>query len=195
MEALDDRPAGPLQIGDTAWTGWRLGPDDLFVMEARAHSDHDVLIYLPEHHMLCMGDVTFPLFPTWADSSRARILECLRSSQAMVASGDVALLADGHGDRCYRGASEVDELLAGVVDDHVAYEQVLDDVFASADGLTPAEVYARFRRYADRPVVAKYLALEFPHTPAGLQNVMVTTMLQLGYQPRGARRRQRFYRA
>jgi glyoxylase-like metal-dependent hydrolase (beta-lactamase superfamily II) len=137
MEALDDRPAGPLRIGDTAWSGWRLGTADLYVLEARAHTDHDLLVYLPEHHMLCMGDVTFPLFPTWADSSRDRILECLRKSQAMAASSDVELLADGHGDRCYQGPAEVEDLLVGLVDDHMAYEQVLDDVFATADGLAP----------------------------------------------------------
>jgi hypothetical protein len=49
----------------------------------------------------------------------------------------------------------------------------------------------RFRGHADEPVVAKYLALELPRTPVGLQNVITTTLLQLGYRPHGRRRHQR----
>jgi hypothetical protein len=140
------------------------------------------------------GKNTFPLFPTWADSSRDRTLDVLRKSLAMTQSGSVALLADGHGDRCYRGQSEISALLGAVLDDHMAFEEALAEVFATADGLTPGEVYDRFRQLPDRPVVRKYLDLEYPHTPPSLQNVMVTTMRQLGYRSSGPRRHQRFHR-
>jgi hypothetical protein len=74
------------------------------VLDARSHSVCDVLVYIPEHRLLCMGDTTIPLFPTWPDSSRDRTLDVLRKDLVMTQAGSVALLADGHGDRCYRGS-------------------------------------------------------------------------------------------
>jgi hypothetical protein len=76
----------------------------------------------------------------------------------------------------------------------LAYEEILGKIFEETDGLTPAEVFDAFRRLNDRAVVSKYLALEFPHTRASLQNIMVTTMLQLGYETKGERRRKRSFR-
>lgn len=192
MAAIDDRPSQRVDIGGVSWDGWRL-TDDVYVLDARSHSACDVLVYIPRHRMLCMGDTTFPLFPTWADSSRDRTLEVLRKSLAMTGAGTVALLADGHGDRYYHGQSDISRFLATLLDDHMAFEAALADVFAIADGLTPGEVYDMFCRLPDRPVVRKYLDLEYPHTPPSLQNVMVTAMRQLGYLPRGPRRHQRFY--
>jgi glyoxylase-like metal-dependent hydrolase (beta-lactamase superfamily II) len=192
MAALDDTPARPVKVGGVTWPGWVLGDGDVVVLEARAHTDHDVLVYIPEHRMLCMGDVTFPLFPSWADSSRERILECLRRCLAMTRAGEVAMLADGHGDRCYIGAGAVAELLDTVLADHLAFARLLAAAFRGGESLTPGQVYRDFRGHAEEPVVAKYLALEFPTTPPGLQNVITTALLQMGYRPHGRRRHQRF---
>jgi len=194
MQPLDDLPGKPLRFGDVSWTGWRLGGDDVLVFQGSAHAPGDVLVYIPEHKMLCAGDITFPLFPTFHDSSRDRILECLRKGLAMARNGSVEILADGHGDRCYRGGAEVEGLLDGVIADHLAYEQILREIFVASDGLTPHEVYRAFTTFTDRPVVNRYLSLEFPHTPPSLQNVMVTTLLQLGFHARGPNRHKRFYR-
>ncbi|MET0758650.1 MAG: hypothetical protein ABWY39_12175 [Mycobacterium sp.] len=140
MEAIDDRPSQPIDIGGVSWDGWRLGADDVYVLDGRSHSCCDLLVYIPKHRLLCMADTTFPLFPRWADSSRDRTLDVLRKSLAMTQAGSVALLADGHGDRCYRGASEISALLEAVLDDHMAFEEALAEVFATADGFTPGEV-------------------------------------------------------
>jgi glyoxylase-like metal-dependent hydrolase (beta-lactamase superfamily II) len=195
MEPLEDLPSQLLTFGGVRWDGWPLGSDDVFVLAAPSHSSSDVLVYVPEHQLLCVGDLTFPLYPTWADSNAQRITDYLRRILEMAKSGDVTLLADGHGDRCYAGAEHVSQLVETVLSDHSAYVGILKEIFRDADGLTPCELYEAFQTFTDRPVVARYLALEFPHTPASLQNVMVTTLLQLGYQARGERRRQRFYRA
>ena len=193
MEAIDDQPSQRIDIAGVVWQGWRLGDGDVAMLDARSHSGCDVLVYI-EHRLLCMGDTTFPLFPTWSDSSRDRTLDVLRRSLAMTRAGRIALLADGHGDRCYRGQAEIATLLGSLLDDHMAYEEALTEIFSTADGFTPGEVYERFRRLPDRPVVGKYLELEYPHSPPSLQNVMVTTMRQLGYRASGPRRHQRFLR-
>jgi glyoxylase-like metal-dependent hydrolase (beta-lactamase superfamily II) len=193
MEALDRTPSRPIRIGGSDWNGWTLGGGDVHVLEARAHAAGDVLVYLPEHKMLCMGDVTFRLFPTFMDSSRDGIVDCLRKGLAMASSGDLDVLADGHGDRCYDGRTEIEQLLDRLLSDHLAYEEILTEIFQRDDGLTPAEVYEAFRTYRDRPVVDRYLALEFPHTPPSLQNVLVTSLLH-GLPARGPRRPKRFFR-
>ena len=194
MEPLQALPSRQLRFDDVCWNGWSLGEDDLYVFEGAGHTAGDVLVYIPEHRLLCLGDVTFPLFPTFPDGDRERILECLHKSLAMVRNGCVRLLADGHGDRCYRGRAEVEGVLNLVIGDHQEYVQILREIFESADGLTPAEAYRAFKAFSDRPVVSRYLALEFPHSPPSLQNVMVTTLLQLGFDARGPRRHKRFYR-
>jgi len=194
MEALDEAALRPLDLAGRSWPGWSLGEGEVLLLQARAHCDHDVLVYLPEHRLLCMGDVTFPIFPTWADSDRNRILACLRLALAMTRSGEVSVLADGHGGRCYRGRAEIEPLLESILADHESFERVLTETLAQTDGLTPAEVYARFCDRVEEPVVGRYRALEFPRTPVSLQNVIVTTLLQLGYDARGPRRHKRFYR-
>jgi hypothetical protein len=78
--------------------------------------------------------------------------------------------------------------------DHEHFQRVLSDIFAAHDGLTVGQIYAYVQQYQDDPVVQKFLALEFPHTPPALQNVIVTSLLQMGYQVRGPRRKKRFYR-
>jgi glyoxylase-like metal-dependent hydrolase (beta-lactamase superfamily II) len=193
MTALEELPRRELNHAGVTWSGWTLGGGEVEVLEGRGHSDDEVFVYLPEHRLLALGDVTFPLFPTWDNSHRDRIVDCLRRSLAMVRAGQVNVLADGHGARCFIGKADIEALLQRTLDDHLEYEDVLRDILAREDGLTPGELYARFKR-DPRPVVARYLALEFPHTPASLQNVMVTTLLQLGYEARGPRRHQRFHR-
>ncbi len=194
MRPLEEMPTESLHFGEVEWNGWTLGEDDVRILKADAHMPGDVVIYIPEHKMLCAGDITFPLFPTFRDSSRDRILDCLTKMLRMTRGGHVDVLADGHGDRCFRGRVQVESMLDEVIGDHLAFEEILREIFNARDGLTPAEVYHAFTGFTDRQVVNRYLALEFPHTPPSLQNVMVTTMLQLGFQPRGPKGNKRFYR-
>lgn len=194
MEPLEALPTRQLRFGEVGWIGWTLGEDDVRVFEAAGHSAGDVLVYIPEHRMLCMGDVSFPLFPTFPDGDREKILDCLHKSLAMVQNGSVRLLADGHSDRCYRDPVDVERVLDALIGDHQAFVQILHEIFETSDGLTPEEVYRDFKAFGNRPVVGRYLAVEFPHTPVSLQNVMVTTLVQLGFDARGPYRHKRFYR-
>lgn len=195
MVPLESLPVQDLLVGNERWRGWILGQDDLYVLEGRGHTDDEVFVYIPEHRVLCLGDLTFPLFPTWENSSKERILECLRKSLAMVKAGSVSVLADGHSHRCYTRREDIERLLTETIEDHVRFEEVLRDIFKDGDGYVPAQIYERFVERADDPMVRRYLKLEFPHTPASLQNVMVTSLLQMGYEAKGRYRYKRFYRA
>lgn len=195
MEPLEGLPLEDLPLGGLTWHGWKLGPGDILVLEGRAHTDDEVYVYIPEHRMLCLGDLTFPLFPTWSNSDGHRIVDCLGKALSMTRAGLVDLLADGHGGRCLRSREEIEHLLETTMADHLRFEEILTEILEKEDGLTPGEIYDRFKLRSDSPVVGRYLELEFPRTPASLQNVMVTTLLQMGCEPRGRRRHKRFFRS
>lgn len=193
MEPLENLPVQQLRFKETEWSGWSLGTDDIYVLEGRAHTDDEIFVYIPEHRLLFLGDVTFPLFPTWDNSSRDRILKCLQKSLTMVKSGMVDILADGHSNQCFMTKDGIVAMLETTIADHLEYENILQDIFQKEDGLTPGEAYERFKKYDGHPVVKKYLQMEYPHSPPSLQNVIVTTLLQMGYKARGKHRHKRFY--
>lgn len=65
-------PRQPLVIGGVPWTGWVLGENDVWILEARGHTPDEVLFYLPGHQVLHTADLTFALFPTFPDFGRSR---------------------------------------------------------------------------------------------------------------------------
>jgi len=193
MEPIEALPGKSVTLGGETWKAWALGHDEVIVLEGRAHSDDEVFVYIPEHRILCVGDLNFPLFPTWANSDKKRIVECLKKALSMTRAGMVDILADGHGDRCLRSKKDIEELLERTIADHLEYEGILREILEREKGLTPGEIYERFKLDKVHPVVEKYLRLEFPRTPGSLQNVMVTTLLQMGARAEGRRRHRRFF--
>jgi glyoxylase-like metal-dependent hydrolase (beta-lactamase superfamily II) len=171
-----------------------LGNNDVWVLEERGHTPDEVLFYLPEHQLLHTADLTFPLFPTWPDTNAQVIVTMLRKCQTMACAGDVRLLTDGHHHQVYCGQQTISTFLQTLISDHEYFQKVLTDIFTAHDGLTIGQVYTYVQQYQRDPVVQKYLALEFPHTPPALQNVIVVSLLQMGYETRGVRRKKRFYR-
>jgi hypothetical protein len=57
-----------------------------------------------------------------------------------------------------------------------------------------SQIYDRLCRDGADPVVYRYRALEFTHTPPSLQNVILATLIQMGYVARGRHGHKRFYR-
>jgi glyoxylase-like metal-dependent hydrolase (beta-lactamase superfamily II) len=193
MEPFEKTPMQFLNIGNSNWNGWSLGENDIYILEGRAHTYDEVFVYIPEYRLLHLGDLTFPLFPTWDNSDKEKILECLGKSLSMVKSGVVDILTDGHSHQYFTTKQDIEVFLTTIITDHIKYEEIIDDIFKEGEKKTPSEVYNAFKKY-DSPVVRKYLEFEFPHTPASLQNVMVTTMLQKGYGFIGKRRHKYFFR-
>ncbi|MBU0494203.1 MAG: hypothetical protein KKA73_08840 [Chloroflexi bacterium] len=182
-----------LRVGNVTWSGWVLGDDAVWVLEERGHSPDEVLFYVPEHRLLHTADLTFELFPTWPDSNSQVTREALHKCLAMARAGQVQVLTDSHHHQVYRGQSDIVAFLDTLLSDHERFREVLAQVMDEQDGLTVGQVYARVRE-RDDPVVRKYLACEFPHTPPSLQAVIVASLLEMGYQARGPQRRKRFFR-
>lgn len=186
-------PRQSLVIGGMSWSGWVLGDHDVWVLESRGHTPDEVLFYLPEHQVLHTADLTFALFPTFPDSNAERISQMLRRCQAMAENGAVRLLTDGHHHQVYQGQHDIVAFLQTLLTEQEHFQAVLREILREHDGLTVGQIYAAVRAHRDDPVVAHYLSLEFPHTPIALQNVIIVSLLQMGYQALGPQRHKRFY--
>jgi glyoxylase-like metal-dependent hydrolase (beta-lactamase superfamily II) len=195
MQAYESFPTQSLAVGDVNWTGWVLGDDDVWVLEAGGHTPDEVLFYLPEHRLLHTADLTLPFFPTFPASNGAVTRAMLDRCRAVAATGAVQLLTDGHHHMVYRGPDEAVAFLRTLLAEHNHFQAPLRDIVDTHDGLTVAQIYAQVRRRLADPVVQHYLSLEFPYFPMALQQIITVSLLEMGYPSAGPRRRRRFYRA
>ncbi|HEX9133233.1 MAG TPA: MBL fold metallo-hydrolase [Ktedonobacteraceae bacterium] len=194
IQPYETLPRQKLLLGGVPWTGWSFGEDEVWVLEARGHTPDEVLFYLPEHQVLYTGDLTFPLFPTFPDSNGAVTQEMLRKCRAMVSAGAIRLLIDGHHQQVYRGQDEIIAFLGTLITEQEHFQAVLREILEEHEGLTVAQVYTHLRQRQDDPVVRHYLSLEFPFLPMPLQQIIAVSLLQMGYEAKGPRRKKRFYR-
>jgi glyoxylase-like metal-dependent hydrolase (beta-lactamase superfamily II) len=194
IHPYESLPRQPLVIGGVTWTGWVLGEDDVWVLEARGHTPDEVLFYFPEHQVLHTADLTFAPFPTLPDSDAQVIRETLSKCQAMARAGAVRVLTDGHHHQVYRGQQEVVAFLETLLTEQEHFQTVLRQILEEHDGLTVEQIYTSVRQRSGDPAVQHYLSLESPHTPFTLQDIIIVSLLQMGYEARGPRRKKRFYR-
>ncbi len=194
IQTYEALPRQPLVIGDVSWTGWVLGEDDVWVLEARGHTPDEVLFYLPEHQVLHTADLTFPLFPTFPDSNGSVTREMLRKCRAMASAGVIRLLTDGHHHQVYQGQEGVMAFLGTIITEQEHFQAVLREILEEHEGLTVGQVYTHVRQRHGDPVVQHYLSLEFPYLPMPLQQIIAVSLLQMGYEAKGPRRKKRFYR-
>jgi hypothetical protein len=118
----------------------------------------------------------------------------LRKCQAIASAGAVRLLTDGHHHQVYQGQEEVVAFLGTLVTEQEHFQVVLREILEEHEGLTIGQVYARVRQYHTDPVVQHFLSLEYPSYPPPLQQIIAISLLQMGYETKGPRRKQRFYR-
>jgi glyoxylase-like metal-dependent hydrolase (beta-lactamase superfamily II) len=194
IQTYESLPTQPLVVGEVPWTGWVLGEDEVWVLEARGHTPDEVLFYLPEHQLLHTADLTLPLFPTFPSSNGAVIRATLERCQAMASAGAIRLMTDGHHHMVYRGREEAVAFLGTLLFEHKHFQAVLRDILETHDGLTVGELYAQLQQRHGHPVVQHYLSLEFPYFPMALQQIIAVSLPEMGYKAEGPRGSQRFYR-
>jgi len=188
IQTYESLPRQPLVIGDVPWTGWALGENDVWVLEERGHTPDEVLFYLPEHQLLHTADLTFP------DSDGAVTQAMLSKCQAMASAGAVRLVTVGHHQQVYQDRQAVLAFLGTLITEQEHLQAVLREILEEHEGLTVGQVYAHVRRRHNDRVVRHLLSLEFPHLPMPLQQIIAVSLLQMGYEAKGPRRKKRFYR-
>jgi glyoxylase-like metal-dependent hydrolase (beta-lactamase superfamily II) len=194
IQSFESMSGRELAIGDVRWTGWAMGDDDVWVLEARGHSPDEVLFYLPEHEVLYTADLTLPFFPTFPSSNGPVTREMLSRCQAMTAAGAVRLLVDGHHQVVYRGQDEAAAFLGTLLTEHKHVQAIVRDIVDAHDGLTIGQIYAQLKQRDEDPIVHHYLALEFPYFPMALQQIIAVSVLEMGFAAEGPRGDKRFYR-
>jgi glyoxylase-like metal-dependent hydrolase (beta-lactamase superfamily II) len=194
IQTYESLPRQQLLVGDMPWTGWVLGEDEVWVLEARGHTPDEVLFYLPEHQLLHTADITLPLFPTFPSSNGTVIRTMLGRCQAMASAGAIQLLTDGHHHLVYRGPEEAVAFLGTLLFEHKHFQAVLRDILDAQDGLTVGQTYAEVQKRRGDPVVQHYLSLEFPYLQMALQQIIAVSLLEMGYKAQGPQGDQRFYR-
>jgi len=195
MQTYESLPERSLVIGNVSWTGWALGDDDVWVLQAGGHTADEVLFYLPEHRLLHTADLTLPFFPTFPASDGAVTRTLLSKCHAMAAAGAVQLLTDGHHHMVYRGQDDAVAFLGTLLAEHKHFQAVLRDIVEAHDGLTVDEIYKLVRQRIADPVVQHFLSLEFPYFPMALQQIIAVSLVEMGYATKGPRRRKTFYRS
>ena len=194
IQTYESLPSATLTIGQVFWKGWVLGENDVWVLEAGGHTPDEVLFYLPERHLLYTGDLTLPLFPTFPISDGKVIREMLHKCEAMASLGNLSLLIDGHHPQAYRGREEIAEFLSKLLMDQEHFQTVLSEIIVEHEGLTVGQIYEYVRERRDDPVIQYYLSIEYPYLPMALQQIIAVSLVQMGYESKGRRRKKRFYR-
>jgi glyoxylase-like metal-dependent hydrolase (beta-lactamase superfamily II) len=194
IQTYESLSSQSLAIHGASFKGWVMGENDVWVLEARGHTPDEVLFYIPEHQVLHTGDLTLPLFPTFPNSDGKITREMLRKCKAMASSGAVSLLIDGHHHHVYRGKEQVSQFLMTLLTEHEHFQAILKEITEEIEGLTVGQVYSYIRQRHEDPVVQHYLSLEYPYLPMSLQQIIAVSLVQMGYETKGPRRRKRFYR-
>jgi hypothetical protein len=78
--------------------------------------------------------------------------------------------------------------------EHEHFQAILKEITEEHEGLTVGQVYSYIRQRHEDPVVQHYLSLEYPYLPMSLQQIIAVSLVQMGYETKGPRRRKRFYR-
>lgn len=193
VQTYESLSSSLLTVGGVSWKGWILGEDDVWILESRGPTPDQVLFYFPCSQVLCTGDLTFPLFPTFPDSDAKVIREVLRRCEAMVSSGKVTILIDGHHHQIYRGKEQAAKFLETLLTEEEHFQAVLREIVEDNNGLTVGQIYGHIRQRKDDAVLQHYLSIEYPHLPMSLQQIIVVSLVQMGYEPKGRSGKKRFY--
>jgi hypothetical protein len=94
----------------------------------------------------------------------------------------------------YQGQDDVFAFLGTLISEQEHFQAVLREILDEREELTVGQVYSRVRQRRGDPVVQRFLSLEYPYLPMPLQQIITVSLLQMGYETRGPRRKKRFYR-
>ena len=111
----------------------------------------------------------------------------------MASSGSLSLLIDGHHPRAYRGKEEITKFLSKLLTDQEHFQAVLREIIEEHKGLTVGQIYELVRKRKGDPVIQHYLSIEYPYLPMSLQQIAAVSLVQMGYEGKGPRRKKQFY--
>ena len=177
-----------LEIGGTIWQGWRLGSDDVWVLQA----GQGLWCYLPAEQVLFAPDWRDTFSPAWPEMLNDARTELLEKITTMTREGVVSMLMDGsHADViCEREA--ILQMAEQLRSRRQGLQQALEAILHRDPGLTARQLYRRLRKLRHRPAVAWYLDEPLPAGMVCFEQFLVSLLLEMGCTTTGIWRHKKF---
>lgn len=187
--ALPPEDVETLEIGGTAWQGWRLGPDDVWAMEA----GDGLWFYLPGEKALFAPDWRDVFSPVWPDRDGADLTALLEKLMTMVRTGAVNLLVDGQHAEVTCEPETALRTAEQILSHRQGLRQALEAILRREPGMTVRRLHRRLRKLRHRPAVAWYMDAPLPTELICFEQFLVAFLLEMGCCTKGIWRHKRFY--
>lgn len=180
-----------LEIGGVPWQGWRLGLDDVWVLEAGS----GLWCYLPAEQALFAPDWRDAFSPAWPEMQQEDQPALVEKLMTMTREGVVSMLADGcHGD-VIQERGMILQTGEQLLSRRQGLQQALEAILQRDPGMTVRALSRRLRKLRHRPAVAWYLDEPLPAGMVCFEQFLVSLLLEMGCTTKGIWRHKRFYLA
>ena len=192
MRAFEEKPAAEICIGETRWTGWSFD-GGVYALEARGHTRDEIIFYFQEDKVLMPADESVKTFNCWPESDGRRIKEVLGAARQMVEQGEVEILIDSHTHTWFKAEAAL-VFLRGLLEDYETFTLAIkSSLSARPEGATVVEVYRDLTALKGKsPVIAGFLANEFPKMPGFLKTTIASLLLEKRCAASGPAGKKRF---
>ena len=178
-----------LEIGGTAWQGWRLGPDDVWALQAGT----GLWFFLPGEKALLAGDWPDAFSPAWPEPISHPPTDLLETLAAMLKNGAVGILLNSHNPETQRDPLASQQAIEQIFFRHQGLQQALEAILKREPGLPVRKLYRRLRKLRHRPAVAWYMDAPLPAGLTGFEQIIAARLLGMNCRVKGLWRHKRFY--
>lgn len=181
--------AEPLKIGSTVWQGWRLGTDDVWVLQ----TGNGLWCYLPAEQTLFAPGWREAFSPAWPEMQNTGRSELLEKLMTMTREGVVAVLADDSHGEAVREREAVLQIAEQLHSRRQGLQQALEAILHRDPGMTVRQLHSRLRKLRHRPAVAWYLDEPLPAGMFCFEQFLAGLLLEMGCATKGVWRHKKFY--
>jgi hypothetical protein len=178
-----------LEIGGTSWQGWRLGTDDVRVLQAGS----GLWCYLPAEQVLFAPGWRDAFSPAWPEMQQESLAVLLEKLESMAREGVISLLVDdAHAEViCEREA--ILQMVEQLRSHRQGLQQALEAILHREPGMTARQLSRRLRKLRHRPAVAWYLDEPLPAGVICFEQFLVSLLLEMGCTTKGVWRHKKFF--
>ena len=178
----------PLEIGGVSWQGWRLGSDDVWVLQA----GQGMWCYLPAEQALFAPDWRDAFSPAWPKMQKETQSVLLEKLITMTREGVVSMLMDGSHAEVLREREGILQIAEQLRSRRQGLQQALEAILHRDPGMTARQLYRRLRKLRHRPAVAWYLDEPLPAGMFCFEQFLVSLLLEMGCSTTGIWRYKKF---
>ncbi len=177
-----------LEIGGVTWPGWRLGQDDVWVLQAGS----SLWCYLPAEQVLFAPDWRNAFSPAWPDMQSGSRSDPLEKLMTMAREGVVSMLIDGSHEEVIREREAILQMAEQLLSRRQGLQQALEAILHREPGMTARQLSRRLRKLRHRPAVAWYLDEPLPAGMICFEQFLVSLLLEMGCTTKGVWRHKKF---